>query len=272
MLTVSTFAQTDNDTLSIYFASNSSYLSKESTEKLTIFKETIIHEGLNLKELKGYCDTLGSTTYNLYLSNKRVKTVLKILSITNESSIKWSGNGEVHPAHTRNYSNSEKRRVDIIYSKADEISEKVKKVKKTEPSEVPLNQNENSLTSNFINFLKDTTLNEVTIQLSILFQPGTDAFLHPNDPQLVELYNFLHYNSNISAHIRGHVCCGNNLPLSHNRAMRVYNYLVHRSISPKRVDYQGYSNKLPVITPEKTKEDRQKNRRVDVIFSKHFTQ
>lgn len=272
-LSLSICAQTGNDTLSVYFDFNSSYLSKESKEQLADFRERIVKDDLIIEELKGYSDTLGSKEYNMYLSKKRVRKVLDQLSLNSDSSITWSGKGEVHPINSTKYSNQQKRRVDIIYSREIIIMEIVEapKEKEVQP-EIKEVENENSLTNDFVAFLKDTTVNEITIQLSILFMPGTDAFLYPNDPQLGELYNFLHYNERITAHIRGHVCCGNNLPLSHNRAMRVYNYLVKRSISPKRIDYQGYSNKIPFIEPEVTKEDQQKNRRVDVIFSKHITQ
>lgn len=57
------------------------------------------------------------------------------------------------------------------------------------------------------------------------------------------------------------------MKLSKQRAKIVYKELVKRGVTKKRLKYQGYSNNLPLVTPEKTEIDRRKNRRVDIIFS-----
>lgn len=81
------------------------------------------------------------------------------------------------------------------------------------------------------------------------------------------LYETLKTNTGVSAHIRGHVCCGPNLRISKKRAKTVYKYLIKRGIEKSRLSYKGYSNTTPMIVPERTSEDRAANRRVDIIFS-----
>ena len=82
-----------------------------------------------------------------------------------------------------------------------------------------------------------------------------------------DLFNFLNQNKQIHAFIRGHVCCGNDLKLSKKRAKYVYSQLISRGISSDRLRYQGFSNTLLLVSPEKNDIDRAKNRRVDIIFS-----
>jgi outer membrane protein OmpA-like peptidoglycan-associated protein len=52
--------------------------------------------------------------------------------------------------------------------------------------------------------------------------------------------------------------------ISKSRARSVYNELVHLGIDKSRLDYVGMSNTEPLVFPEKTNADRQRNRRVDV--------
>ena len=47
----------------------------------------------------------------------------------------------------------------------------------------------------------------------------------------------------------------------------MYDELVKRGIDEKRLRYQGFSNTLLLVNPERTEADKAKNRRVDIIFS-----
>ncbi|MFN5844233.1 MAG: OmpA family protein [Flavobacteriia bacterium] len=84
----------------------------------------------------------------------------------------------------------------------------------------------------------------------------------------MNLFAFLRDHEDISVFIRGHVCCSHDPALSTARAYVVYSMLIDRGISPKRLKYEGFSNTIPAISPETNDNDRQANRRVDVIFSK----
>ena len=82
------------------------------------------------------------------------------------------------------------------------------------------------------------------------------------------LKDVLQRDSSLSAHIRGHVCCGKNFRISHLRAKVVYKYLVKHGIAKERLSFKGYSNTEPIVWPERTMEDREANRRVDIIFER----
>jgi outer membrane protein OmpA-like peptidoglycan-associated protein len=83
--------------------------------------------------------------------------------------------------------------------------------------------------------------------------------------QLVEILN---NDNELMIHIRGHVCCGPQQRLSKRRAKQVYKYLKREGINTNRMTFAGYSDKVPFVFPEKTKEDEQKNRRVDFVLYK----
>ena len=256
------------DTLTVYFQVDDYTLSPSEENKLNQLSQLKV----KVIAVHGFADPTGSSNYNKNLSQLRINSVLNELSLNQDNQLKIIAFGEDQrnqEDHSR--PNRERRRVDVIYSAQNNTTVKAEPIKAVNEPPLPIKEepkHEESLISNFESFLLDSTATKTTIQLSIHFHPGTDAFLNPQDPQLKELFDFLHYNQNVRAHIRGHVCCGPNQPVSHLRAYQVYKYLIKRSISPERLSYKGYSNTIPFVTPELTEADRIKNRRVDVIFIK----
>jgi outer membrane protein OmpA-like peptidoglycan-associated protein len=109
----------------------------------------------------------------------------------------------------------------------------------------------------------DTT---ATYILSIHFLGGTDKMTYGSKDEIVRFYTFLAHHQHLKVQIRGHVCCGKNKRISTKRAKAVYRELVTLGIPKKRLKYIGMSNKAPLRYPEKTADDRSKNRRVDVVF------
>ena len=108
----------------------------------------------------------------------------------------------------------------------------------------------------------------VLINLNIQFLGDAPIINSSSINEMNHLVTFLQKNNSIDAFIRGHVCCGDEMPLSKKRAKTVYLELIRRGINPERLRYQGFSNTIPAVSPEKTDLDRSKNRRVDVMFSK----
>jgi len=108
----------------------------------------------------------------------------------------------------------------------------------------------------------------VLINLNIQFLGDAPIINSSSINEMNHLVTFLQKNNSIDAFIRGHVCCGDEMPLSKKRAKTVYLELIRRGINPERLRYQGYSNTIPAVFPENTDLDRSKNRRVDVMFSK----
>jgi outer membrane protein OmpA-like peptidoglycan-associated protein len=108
----------------------------------------------------------------------------------------------------------------------------------------------------------------ILINLNLQFDGDAPVVNNSSIQEIEDLVKFLKENYAIDAFIRGHVCCGDQMPLSKKRAKTVYNELIRRGISEERLRHQGFSNSIPAVFPEKTERDRAKNRRVDVIFSK----
>jgi len=104
--------------------------------------------------------------------------------------------------------------------------------------------------------------------LDIQFIGGTATILDISQIEVDNLYHFMNENKEFNAFIRGHVCCRVDPILSEQRAEAVYQLLVFKGIDPSRLTHQGFSNTMPVAFPEITAEDQQRNRRVDVVFSK----
>lgn len=103
--------------------------------------------------------------------------------------------------------------------------------------------------------------------IPIKFKGGTNKVLPESYHYLDALVDTMQNNTFLTAHIRGHVCCGNNQRISEKRAKAVYKYLVKHGVESHRLSYKGYSNTLPLVFPERTNEDRAKNRRVDITFN-----
>ncbi len=72
---------------------------------------------------------------------------------------------------------------------------------------------------------------------------------------------------NLRVEIAGHTdsigSAAANLKLSQARAEAVRNYLISRGAKPEQVSAKGYGKTQPLISPERTGEDRERNRRVE---------
>lgn len=105
------------------------------------------------------------------------------------------------------------------------------------------------------------------IPLTIEFENASPIVREYSIPEMDKLFQFLNAHENVDIFIRGHVCCMDDYDISLARAKALNNYLVRRGISQSRIGYEGYSNRIPLVWPELTGEDQQRNKRVDVIFT-----
>lgn len=105
-----------------------------------------------------------------------------------------------------------------------------------------------------------------TILKNIFFEVDSYELKNKSLAELEKLNNFLKTNPNIKIEISGHTDnTGNekhNKQLSLNRAKSVYDYLIAKGISAKRLTFKGYGSSLP-IDSNKTEKGKQKNRRTE---------
>lgn len=159
-------------------------------------------------------------------------------------------------------------------------------VKKTQPAE----KKEKTTTGKTkISRMVDTLkVGQTFILDNIYFHTGKHVVRKESLPELDNLYGTLNDNPSLRIRIEGHVCC---VPddkdaldeginpymdereppnpyvinrLSLNRAMFIYHYLVRKGIDAKRMEYEGFGRSRPLIKNEKTMEDEDKNKRVEI--------
>jgi len=233
-----------NKRMEIFFKLNVSTLEKKAIQQLDKIKklegEVIIHS------ITAYTDPTGTDAINLALAESRRNEVVNYLQTADIKIETSSAPASHYPVNALNLNNHAYwRRVDIEYSIA------------TKNPELEFNG------------IKLSTENKVLkpIPLTIEFENASDYVKVYSLSELDKLFQFLNTNKNVDIFIRGHVCCMDDYEISFLRAKAVNDYLIRRGIAEKRIGYEGYSNTIPLITPELTEEDQQRNRRVDVIFT-----
>lgn len=245
------FNQDITKTFTVYFKHDNAQISSES--KIEMDSLFHLNDQIKIERILAFCDPTGSEIYNNDLAKRRLSSVTKILSVHTEELGEQIVLGE-------NYTNKQEaikkhhllRRVEIHYSIS--TIEKTKEIAKLSSfDEIDLSPTSLASAAPFV--------------LKIQFFPGLPILLNSSYQEIENLFSFLSKNEKLHATIRGHVCCDNDFPLSMQRAKEVYSILIEKGISSRRLNYDGFSNTLPFVSPEITEEDRQQNRRVDVIFT-----
>jgi len=112
------------------------------------------------------------------------------------------------------------------------------------------------------------------IMENIYFETDKYELLTESEKELDKLVNIMNKNPSIAIEILGHTDNqgneGHNASLSENRAKAVYNYLVGKGITEKRLRSQGLGYTKPVAS-NNTDEGRKKNRRVEFKVSGEIT-
>lgn len=262
-------AQRERDTFSLYFDLNVPRLNAVSEKKidLLIYNDKIIN-GSNVMII-GYADYLGTEGYNKDLSMKRAQNVKDYLVKygISEADIKLcEGKGEVFRNNIQHKDGMPAdRRVDIV---VNNVTHK--------PAEKPKGKPPGKVVINNMDDMKKL-LPGTTFQLKNVYFPPDRSVIKPESKETLEkLYTVLKNNPKIKISIEGHVCCISpdapdaldidtyEATLSVNRARSIYRYLVARGIEANRLTYDGFGKRKPVVPYEKTEEDAEKNRRVEI--------
>ena len=257
-LSISINANSQVETFSVYFSSNSDKLTEDQRKNITF----LTNSDFNIINLEGHCDTNGTIQYNEQLALRRIEHVQSILGA---ESPKTTIVGEKDAAKANSYAAQAFRKVDILYEPRINSSKFKAEIKLDTVVVSP------TLVNSFEIFISDTTSTETTIQLSLLFVNNTAKLLPESESELSKLFDLMYDNPSIKAHIRGHVCCVEYCTwdeISDNRAYFVYKFLKDNSINPNRLSFKGYGTSIPFVSPEITEADRRLNRRVDIIFTK----
>lgn len=227
------------DSLVIFFGFDRYSLSNETRSQLVELKNS----GATIEAIHGFTDTCGSVTYNKWLAEKRIASVVNQLKSKSISENHAFGEEFLFAKN-----NTENRKVVIIYK---------------------------SIVSNTITPKKETITTQLSIGKvgekirlkSLNFYPGLADLLPQSISILVELLEAMNSNKKLQIEIQGHICCApaDYDDLSTARAAAVYHYLVSKGVDAQRMSYKGFGVSLPLYPmPEKTEEERSGNRRVEI--------
>lgn len=236
----------------VYFETNKSDVSLIERNRLISFVEELNYEDLVSVKISGFCDDIGSDSYNLDLSLNRANNIKRSLisnSISSEKIISVNGKGEIflekYSSKNPDVIRALNRRVEIIF---------ITKNKKEETFKIE----------------KGSSL----VLENILFLTGYSYLMPSSKKKLDIIYNNIKKDS-FSFIIRGHVCCTSGQKdaidratkkrnLSVVRAKFIYNYFLKKGISKSRMSYEGVGNKFPLGgKPEK-------DRRVEILITSDF--
>jgi outer membrane protein OmpA-like peptidoglycan-associated protein len=261
-------AQQKTERINVYFESNSSELTENDKTTITTFfsRENLT---LNTIEVLGFCDDIGSTEANKKLSESRATSVSEFIKNNfGHSSISSFGKGEISLESTTpniedSRKNNRKVTISITYS---ESKNKIKPLESAKPK-LPV----------YKTFNDKLTVGDKVIMKKLLFK---GSLTHYDDEEQAEVelgkvVSYLNENPNTSIEIQGHVCCITKshgdaydretkmANLSQTRAKKIFDYLVSKGISEKRMTHKGYGRKHPISGGIESD-----NKRVEILITK----
>jgi len=261
----------ESNTISFFFNVNESFPIESSKKAIDTFNLYISTHPITILEINSYSSKDGSKDINQHIAEERLNAIKSLLNkdlIIEKSNVYGINypNQLIYPIEQFD----KWRRVDVIYSKTKNQIDTISIETKTKDT--------TSIKSQYIPIIEEPVKDEIydkklekgmvfQMELNIQFFDGTFNLTPGSSVEIDKLAEYLNANKDVHAYIRGHVCCGKAMKLSKQRAKLVLKELVKRGVSKKRLRSQGFSNNLPMVTPEKTEEDRRKNRRVDILFS-----
>jgi len=250
IFTLTLSAQTiEPQKVEVYFEFDRYELSTAAIEKLDDY---IANKNLEVSKIYGYCDWKGSNAYNDSLSLKRVNEVywfLKEKGMNIKEGYERKGFGE-----------------DFNQSRVQSENRKVTVVFENDEKKITTINNDLTLTSQ----MKLMKPGDKIKLKNINFHNNSAVIVSKSKPILYELLCIMEENPKLKIQIQGHICCQpvsdiNNVSTS--RARAIYNFLIRNKIDRKRISYKGFGITQPIHPiPEKTDEEANENRRVEIMI------
>ena len=250
------------DTLKIYYSINQFNITKEYAEEIDAFFNLMKDREIIDIQIQSYTDFLSSTNYNIILSQKRAITVKNyIIAKGFEKFIsKTLAGGELPPELENQPNGILQNRKSLIICKFKENSENEIKGKNVLGKQ-----------------LNDVKVGENIVLKNFNFLPGRHYLTAKSQPELEILLFTLAENPKLKIEIQGHICCEYNdndgydqdtytRNLSVNRAKYIYDFLIKNNIKSDRLSYKGFGSAKPLVYPEITEDDQNKNRRVEIVI------
>lgn len=246
----------------VYFDTSEYKIPTIEENRLLLFIQKIDSVEVEKISIYGFCDDIGSDTYNLNLSQQRADIIKDLFSNNNIDKTlirNVDGKGEIllKIVNTKdiNIIRSLNRKVEIIVQ-----------IKPSKSSVVP--DKEETKKSTSVEFV----VGDKIVLKNILFEIGYRTVLEESKEALDNLAEILIERENIYFKIQGHVCCTQNSRdavdaetkkqnLSLVRAKFIYDYLAKKGVSKKRMKYVGMRRKFPLGGDPKF------DRRVEILIT-----
>lgn len=248
--TLSNFAQ---QKLEIFFDFNKSDINDVANQKLNSWLE--YNKDIEIQKIYGFCDSKGTNFYNDTLSQKRVASIYKFLK---EKNLNIKANFETK-AYGEDFQQSkvqsENRKVIIVF-------DKLKIPEPKTPEAIAIEELSKKI--------KSSKSGDIIKLKNLYFYNNSPKLLPKSEPILYELLCVMNDNPKLKIEIQGHICCqtiAGQYDVSTSRARTVYVYLLQKKIDRKRLSFKGYGNTKPIHPiPEKTEEQAEENRRVEILI------
>ncbi len=261
--------------LNLYYAINDSEVDQH-IPRLDSLLEANKSKVINL-EVVGSADFLSNPAYNQKLSELRAFKVrdylLSKMAAPQLNVLKCVGRGSQFSKDLGNTKGeASQRMVEITVT----VKAPPRKVPDTRPIQLPDSPPSKLDTSNSLGQLKNVSKGSTVRLKGLSFIPGSHRLMPESRPVLSELLKTLKEHPEIKIEIQGHICCvadaedgydydAGDRKLSVNRAKVIYLYLIDQGIDKSRLSYKGFGHSKPLVYPERTAEEEQLNRRVEIM-------
>lgn len=236
--------------VSVYFDTDKYTLNTTELNKLIFFND---NDSILITKINAFCDFRASEEYNKQLALRRamfVKEKLKPFLLSNETEINAIGEN-----FEQSDVLSENRKVEITYTVLLEENEEGNKVLK-----------KSQLTKD----VASAKVGEKLILENLNFYNRSGIIVPESRPILIELFEILKENPKLKIEIQGHICCqekGDYENISNVRAKAIYDILIKNGINQNRLKYSSFGSSKPIYSiPEKNEEERNANRRVEILI------
>ena len=138
----------------------------------------------------------------------------------------------------------------------------------------PLPKVELKIPGVYTTFNKENIVGDRILLSDMLFERGSSVLTLKCKNELDKVAKMLQKHKNIHIEIQGHICCTppnhkeaidkdtKKRKLSHNRAEKVYKYLILKKVAKERLTFKGYGNTKPLGKGPEL------DRRVELVITK----
>lgn len=281
---LSTATLSAQEQFSVYFDSNKHELKPTEFSRLETWMAN--NKESKILAINGYTDEDGSTGLNDTLAQRRVSHVFGLLKgkIATREDFRVRSFGEMHKQSAKK---AENRKVTIYFLLKKDLAKEneilgIKEVKPVAVDKKKIKYPEKILVEGpggkdeemildvaFMKKVNEAKQGDKIKIENLNFYENTFGVMTESRHRLYELLQVMESNPSLKIKLLGHVCCmtADRKNLSTARAKAVMMFLNQNGIDKGRLSFQGFGVSEPIYAiPEKTPEEREANRRVEVMI------